>query len=72
MTRFVFGVLVGLALGIITSSYAAVLQGAGILLDWTVTGDGKSPGEPRVRICYEPTVQPIDKVIECHQRAMRP
>jgi hypothetical protein len=36
-----------------------------------VTGDGH-PGTPRVKICTDPTIEPFDKIIECHLNAPRP
>jgi hypothetical protein len=65
MTKFVCGVLFGLVLGVVTGGWAASIRGAGLLVGWSVTGAGQ-PGSPRVRICADPTIQPIDMIIECH------
>jgi hypothetical protein len=64
-TKFACGLLSGLMLGVVTGGSAATLAGAGLLVGWTVTGDGKS-GEPRMEICFDPTIDPFDRIIECH------
>jgi hypothetical protein len=69
--KFMCGVAVGLALAATAAWAMPTISGNGILLYWTVTGDGH-PGSPRVEICTDPTIEPFDKIIECHLNAPRP
>jgi hypothetical protein len=67
MSRFVAGVAVGLALGAIGSAWAVpVIIGNGVLLGWKVSGV-RRPGDPKMIICSDPTIQPFEKLIECHK-----
>ena len=58
MTRFVWGLLVGLFIGMTVSAYAAGVFGSGTLSGWTVTKDGEE-------ICSDPEVDTSAKEIEC-------
>jgi hypothetical protein len=72
MSKFVSGLAMGLLLGGVTSAWAVpVLTGNGVLLGWKVSGV-RSPGDPTVIICSDPTVQPFDKLIECHKYSRGP
>jgi hypothetical protein len=72
MSRFVAGVVVGLVLGAIGSAWAVpVIIGNGVLLGWKVSGV-RHPGDPKVTICSDPTIQPFDKLIECHKYSRDP
>jgi hypothetical protein len=67
MSRFVAGVAVGLVLGAISSAWAVpVIIGNGVLLGWKVSGVRRH-GDPKEIICSDPTIQPFDKLIECHK-----
>jgi hypothetical protein len=72
MSRFVAGVAVGLVLGAISSAWAVpVIVGNGVLLGWKVSGV-RHPGDPKEIICSDPTIQPFDKLIECHKYRREP
>ena len=59
MKKFWTGLVLGLLLGIIGSTFAAKILGSdGYLIDWTVTTDGES-------ICDAPYIWTSTKEIEC-------
>ena len=58
MLRFVAGVIVGLAIGVAASGWAATCIGYGDLNGWTVTVDGEEA-------CSDPSVNTGSKEIEC-------
>ncbi|MGB6350635.1 MAG: hypothetical protein WBG10_11480 [Pseudolabrys sp.] len=58
MTRFVWGLFVGLFIGMTASAYAAGVFGSGTLSGWTVTKDGEE-------VCSDPDVDTSGKEIEC-------
>jgi hypothetical protein len=60
MVRFVAGLIIGLALGLSATTYAATCIGYGDLTGWTVTVNGEEA-------CSDPSVDTSSKEIECEQ-----
>ena len=59
MKKFWIGLLAGLLLGVVGSTFAAKIMGSdGYLTDWTVTKDGEA-------ICDGPYASTSSKEIEC-------
>jgi hypothetical protein len=58
MTRFIMGVVAGLVLGVVATSYAADIVGTGKLVGWTVVQGSDD-------ICSDPAIDTSARSITC-------
>jgi hypothetical protein len=58
MARFIAALILGTFLSFAATSWAAGVFGSGTLSGWTVVKDGEE-------VCFDPSVSPGSKEIEC-------